>query len=93
MISGRLFVLKSKMNTTLFILVNKSFNVLLLYGLLIGFGCFSYPVRIKYRYKSRWLNYNVDLFVLNLWESKAILQAFSIEKTKHSQIMKLTALK
>jgi hypothetical protein len=40
MISGRLFVLKSKMNTTYLFWFNKSFNVLLLYGLLIGFGCF-----------------------------------------------------
>jgi hypothetical protein len=43
MISGRLFVLKSKMNTTYLFWFNKSFNVLLLYGL-IGFGFFSHPV-------------------------------------------------
>jgi hypothetical protein len=53
MISGRLFVLKSKMNTTHLFWFNKSFNLLLLYGLLIGFGCF--PILfVKYRYKSRW---------------------------------------
>ena len=40
MISGRLFVLKSKINTTHLFWFNKSFNLLLLYGLLIGFNCF-----------------------------------------------------
>jgi hypothetical protein len=40
MISGRLFVLKSKMHTTYLFWFNKGFNLLLLYGLLIGFGCF-----------------------------------------------------
>jgi hypothetical protein len=40
MVSGRLFVLKSKINTTHLFWFNKSFNLLLLYGLLIGFGCF-----------------------------------------------------
>jgi hypothetical protein len=40
MISGKLFVLKSKINTTHLFWFKKSFNLLLLYGLLIGFGCF-----------------------------------------------------
>jgi hypothetical protein len=40
MISGKLFVLNSKINTTHLFWFKKSFNLLLLYGLLIGFGCF-----------------------------------------------------
>jgi hypothetical protein len=40
MISGKLFVLKSKTNTTHLLWFNKSFNLLLLYGVLIGFGFF-----------------------------------------------------
>jgi hypothetical protein len=91
MISGRLFVLKSKMNTTYLFWFNKSFNVLLLYGL-IGFGFFPILFRM-YRYKSRWLNYNVDLFVFIYGSLKLFYKHFQLKKTKHSQIMKLTALK
>ncbi|SDW12272.1 hypothetical protein [Flavobacterium degerlachei] len=40
MISGKLFVLKSKINTTHLFWFKKSFNLLLLYGLLIGLGFF-----------------------------------------------------
>jgi hypothetical protein len=40
MIIGKLIVLKSKINTTHLFWFKKSFNLLLLYGLLIGFGCF-----------------------------------------------------
>jgi hypothetical protein len=40
MISGRLLVLKSRINTTHLFWFKKSFNLLLLYGLLIGLGCF-----------------------------------------------------
>jgi hypothetical protein len=79
MISGRLFVLKSKMNTTYLFW----FKVLMCFCFMVyslALVVFLSLLRIKYRYKSRWLNYNVDLFVLNLWESKAILQAFSIRK-------------
>jgi len=40
MIISKLFLLKSKLNTTYLFWFKKSFNLLLLYGLLIGFGCF-----------------------------------------------------
>jgi hypothetical protein len=39
-ISGRLFVLKSKLNTSYLFWFNKVFYLLLIYGLLIGFSCF-----------------------------------------------------
>ncbi|EIA10000.1 hypothetical protein HJ01_00682 [Flavobacterium frigoris PS1] len=40
MISGKLCLLKSKINTTYLFRFKRAFYVILLYGLLIGFGCF-----------------------------------------------------
>jgi hypothetical protein len=40
MTSSKLYILKSKIKTTHLFRFNKNFNLLLLYGLLIGFGCF-----------------------------------------------------
>jgi hypothetical protein len=89
MISGRLFVLKSKMNTTYLFWFNKSFNVLLLLWLLV-LVVFLSLLRIKIQIKVGGLITTL-IYLFNLWSLKLFYKHFQFEKTKHSQIMKLTA--
>jgi hypothetical protein len=83
MLSGKLFLLKSKIKSTFLFRFNKSFYLILLYGVLIGIGLFPIlPSNKNIEIKSYFVDCNFDLFVLNLRKSKAFLQTLSIrEKT------------
>ena len=81
MISARLIVSKTKTKTTYLFWFNKSFNLILLYGLIIGFGFFPiYPMNIYLEIKVGSLIVTLMyLFLLHV-NLKLIYKHFQFEK-------------
>jgi hypothetical protein len=79
MISGRLFVLKSKMNTTYLFWFNKVLMCFCFMVYSLAFGCFLSLLRIKYRYKVGGLITTL-IYLFSIYGSKAIYKHFQFEK-------------